>query len=306
MPTTVTNGNRRRIGRQGRLVSLWLLSLLAAFGLLGLTACKNSEAEKAALRAADIADCNRLMSLHAWYHAAMQNDVELEKIWSKRPDVIWAQQSGYWKGMDHIKQYYGQKATADTTTGGYVWHTITSGVVEIAADRQTAKGVWYTPGLGGKIPNDGKPNAGWMWEKYGVDFVREDGQWKVWHMKVYTDWAAPLGGTIGDQGGMGGPPPSDNKKGAGKGAPPQGQGAPQGAPQIQSGKEKVGTGEVTAANGGQQQQQQQGAPGQPNWDYYYKTPYQGWAKGVSPRLVPRPPEPYKTFSDTWSYADENE
>ncbi len=304
MPNTGTNGNRSSSFlpgcRQVRRVCLGILASLAAFGLLGVTACRNNEAEKAALRAADIADCNRLMSLHAWYHAAMQNDVELEKIWSNRPDVIWAQQSGYWKGMDHIKQYYGQKATPDTTTGGYVWHTITSGVVEIAADRQTAKGVWYTPGLGGKIPGEGKPNAGWMWEKYGVDFVREDGQWKVWHMKVYTDWAAPLGGTIGDQGGMGGPPPSDNKKSGGKGAPPKGQGAPQ----IQGGKEKIGTGEVTAANGGQQQQGP--APGQPNWDYYYKTPYQGWAKGVSPRLVPRPPEPYKTFSETWSYADENE
>ena len=148
MPNT---GKRSETKRNRYRICLLTVPLLAAFGLLGLTACKNNEAEKAALRAADIADCNRLMSLHAWYHAAMQNDVELEKIWSKRPDVIWAQQSGYWKGMDHIKQYYGQKATTDTTTGGYVWHTITSGVVEIAADRQTAKGVWYTPGLGGKI-----------------------------------------------------------------------------------------------------------------------------------------------------------
>jgi hypothetical protein len=263
----------------------------------------NQEAQKAALKAADIAACNNLMSLHSWYHSAMQNDVELDKIWSHRPDDIWAQTSGYWKGYDHIKQNYGQKATPETTMGGYVWHTVTSGVVEIAADRQTAKGIWYTPGLGGKIPNEGKPNAGWMWEKYGVDFVRENGEWKIWHLKVYTDWAAPLGGTIGDQGGMGGPPPSDAKKGkdAGKGA----------APQVQGGKpankgEKFGTGEMKSSQNGQQQQQPQPGQGMPQWDYYYKNPYLGWAKGVSPRLLPRPPEPYKTFSETWSYADENE
>ena len=99
------------------------------------------------------------------------------------------------------------------------------------------------------------------------------------------------------------PAAEQQQEGSGKGAPQQGQGAAQ----IQGGKEKIGTGEVTAANGGKQQQKQQGpTPGQPNWDYFYKNPYQGWAKGVSPRLVPRPPEPYKTFSETWSYADENE
>jgi hypothetical protein len=244
----------------------------------------NDETAKAALKGADIAECNNLMSLHSWYHAAMQNDVELEKIWSKRPDVIWAQTSGYWKGMDHIKQYYGKKATPDVTEGGFVWHTVSTPVVEIAGDRQTAKGVYYTIGVGGKQSKDGKNNAGWMWEKYGVDFVREDGKWKIWHLKVYTDWSAPLGGTIGDPGGMG-PAPSNAKD--------QKNGKKQGPERV--GATETKTQKDAAAAAAQQQ---------PNWDGYYKTPYPAWAPGVSPQLIPRPPEPYKTFSETWSYTDD--
>lgn len=244
-------------------------------GALALAACArmDGEAQRAALRAADIADINNLMSLHSWYHAAMQNDVELEKIWSKRDDVIWAQQTGYYKGMASIRKYYGQKATPDTTEGGFVWHTITSPVVVVADDRQTAKGVWYTPGVGGKLERDGRGNAGWMWEKYGVDFVREQGEWKIWHMKVYTDFSVPVGGRMGEGGGMG-PPPSAEKVGA---------------------TETRGSAPPASA-----------APPQPQWDYTYQHPYQGWAPGVSPKLVPQPPKPYRTFSETWSYADEGE
>ena len=289
-----TSADGVRSGSRGTGIGKKMLAVTSLFvvGLLGMTACKNDVASDAH-KAADIAACNNRMSLHSWYHAAMQNDVELEKIWSKRPDNIWAQTSGYWKG-DSIKKYYGQKATPDVTAGGYVWHTITSGVVEIAADRQTAKGVWYTPGLGGKRVKDGKSNAGWMWEKYGVDFVRENGEWKIWHMKVYTDWSAPLGGSIDDPGGMG-PAPSDDKKS--KDAKAGGAKSP----------EKIGATESTI---GAKEKDKKVAPaggqGQPNWDYFYKTPYPAWAPGVSPQLIPKPPEPYKTFSETWSYADEGQ
>ena len=291
---------RTRRSLRGTTIKKRMLTVasLLVVGLLGMTACKDSEVASDAHKAADIAACNNLMSLHSWYHAAMQNDVELDKIWSKRPDVIWAQTSGYWKGMDSIRKNYGQKATVETTAGGYVWHTITSGVVEIAGDRQTAKGVWYTPGLGGKRVKDGKSNAGWMWEKYGVDFVRENGEWKIWHMKVYTDWSAPLGGSIDDPGGMGPAPSNDDKKGkdAKNGqAPSNGAKSP----------EKIGATESTIGAKSAPKAPPAGQ-GQPNWDYYYKTPYPAWAPGVSPQLIPKPPEPYKTFSETWSYADEGQ
>ena len=32
-----------------------------------------------------------------------------------------------------------------------------------------------------------------MYEKYGVDFIKEDGQWKIWHLFVGTDFAVPAG-----------------------------------------------------------------------------------------------------------------
>jgi len=37
----------------------------------------------------------------------------------------------------------------------------------------------------------GKPQAYWVWVKYGVDFVKEDGKWKIRHFKVYATFETP-------------------------------------------------------------------------------------------------------------------
>jgi hypothetical protein len=258
---------------------LTILSSCLIIGLIFFGGCTRQEDNKQALealklaqRANDIHQVNNLMSLHSWYHAASMNDVELEKIWSKKDDIVWAQNSGYWIGQKSIKEYYGKTVTRESTKGGFVWHTITSPVIEVAEDRQTAKGVWYTPGVVGSF-KDEKGNFNWMFEKYGVDFVMEDGVWKIWHMHVYTDTAWPVGGEITVM----------------KGGP---GGAPGGSPAPKA--EKSGT-EATIAPAPQMK-----APDKEIQNY----------KELSPDteivLVPRPPVPYKTWSETWSYVDTGE
>src|ERR1035438_7351015 len=70
--------------------------------------------------------------------------------------------------------------------GEYVMHTQETPVIEVASDGKTAKGLWYSIGqaVRGSVAADGKTSVttGWMWEKYGVDFIKEDGKWKIWHL----------------------------------------------------------------------------------------------------------------------------
>jgi hypothetical protein len=236
------------------------------------------EALKLAQRANDLQQLNNLMSLHAWYHAASMNDVELEKIWAKRDDIVWAQNSGYWVGQKSIKEYYGPTVARDKTKGSFVWHTITTPVVEVAGDRQTAKGVWYTPGVVGSF-KDSKGDFNWMFEKYGVDFVMENGEWKIWHMHVYTDTAWPVGGAItARQGGPGGAP----AQGGGQGAAPA-------AKAEKSGKEagSAPTGQMKAPDKAVQN-------------------YKELSPDTEIVLVPKPPVPYKTWNETWSYVADGE
>ena len=292
---------------------LYLACILALL-LFGTVACQTAEEKKAAIKGADYAEINNLMSLHSWYHAALRNDIEVQEIWVSptgefAKTAIWAQTSGYFLGMEKIMATYGakdSKGNMPDPKGGFVWHTITTPVVEIAEDRKTAKGIWYTPGIVGSYKEDGSNSSQWMWEKYGVDFVMENGKWKVWHMKVYTDFSTPIGEAIGTMGappGGGGAPGGAAPGGAPGGAAPGGApggAAPAGAPGTTP--EKQNAGETI----GSELAPQGGGAAQAGWDYIYKKQYRGWSKDSVVEMVPRPPKPYKTWSETWSYTDEGE
>jgi len=50
--------------------------------VLATVGCSNKQSEEALAagqRAADVVAIENVMSLHFWYHAAMMNDVEIEK-----------------------------------------------------------------------------------------------------------------------------------------------------------------------------------------------------------------------------------
>ena len=83
-------------------------------------------------------------------------------------------------------------------------------MIEVSADGTTAKGIWIMAGLesglmdpevakdvppfvfsGGEV--DGKPVwAHWVWCKYGVDFIKQDGEWRIWHFRCYEVARAPF------------------------------------------------------------------------------------------------------------------
>jgi hypothetical protein len=284
-----------------KFLNLPALFIFLIFAFMGTTswADQAADTQKAAIRANDIADCNNLMGRHVWYHASFLNNIELEKCWVKTPEyaktATWAQNARYWIGMDNIKAYYGPVTPYEQTKAGFQFHVTTTGVVEIAEDRKTAKGVWYTPGaigMGGSIQG--------MWERYGIDFVNENGVWKIWHLHVYTDFSYSLKAGSGN-GGMGGPGGGGAPTGgAPTGAPPTG--APTGAPGVQSGQaEKFGTESKQAAPGG-------GGGQGPNVSAQAtaEVGYAEFGDNSHADLIPRPPEPYKTFSETWSYGDPDE
>ena len=53
---------------------------------------------------------------------------------------------------------------------------LTTPVIEVAGDGETARAVWLCPGLEGMTP---------AWTKYGCDFKKQDGEWKIWHLHAY-------------------------------------------------------------------------------------------------------------------------
>jgi hypothetical protein len=131
-------------------------------------------------------------------------------------------------------------------------HPLTTPIIEVAGDGQTAKGMWYSPGQVTEVSSDGKPSANWIWEKYGVDFVKEDGAWKIWHIHMYTDFFTQVGKSWTDE----------------------------------TADAPMGVGQPPVAI--------------PRPDKEEET-YKVYSMTQVPQDAPRMPEPYYTFSETFSY-----
>lgn len=71
--------------------------------------------------------------------------------------------------------------------------TFTTPLIQVAFDEKSAKGLWFVLGETTEVYTEG-PKAGWLLGRCGVDFVKENGQWKLWHMTFFTDFETPLGG----------------------------------------------------------------------------------------------------------------
>jgi len=103
-------------------------------------------------------------------------------------------------------------------------HTMFTPVIEIAGDGQTAKGVWDSFGPEVQGPND---EGGWFQAKYGVDFVKENGVWKIWHLQVYPIFTTPYNKSITETArerlakasAPAGPPPGAAPRAPGSGPP---------------------------------------------------------------------------------------
>ncbi len=171
------------------------------------------EAELAAVkhqasRARDRQQVENLFSQYMYLHNAFR-DTEIIPLWAKKgtPDVR-AQYSnlGVYTDWDKIMSYHQGRPSP---RGKLVQHYVTTPMVEVAGDGQTAKGLWVVNGIESGLvePEHAKNMPEWMFEKelvngkkvwmhnvylkYGVDFIKQDGQWKIWHFHCFEVARAP-------------------------------------------------------------------------------------------------------------------
>ncbi len=197
-----------------------LIALAAA-----LLICSSSFAQKisAGEKALAMWEVQNVMSRHAYYHSLAINLKEVNDLWvaADGPNAKTARFTSpafVMNGLSTIKRAYGEENeqrkkdaleklskisdvenTPENIGAGYEWviHTNTTPIIVIADDGKTAKGMWYSPGIGLMADLEGekpKANGTFFWEKYAVDFIKEDGRWKIWHMQMVYDYTPKLNG----------------------------------------------------------------------------------------------------------------
>jgi hypothetical protein len=193
--------------------------------------------------------------------------------------------------------------------GKFESNLIGSPAIEVAGDGKTAKGVWRSLQTVGKMhDNEDKPHAMWIWWQIGADFVKEDGEWKIWHYVKN-----PVYATTFDKSWVDNAIAKATGAGAGPGAGP----APAAGSSTVAAAPAAGAALVTGAGG---------SPGTGNTappssrgtvldnsgkitpshgttaDRPTSKLYNSYSITGEAHLVPMPPEPYETFNDKDAYV----
>lgn len=165
--------------------------------------------ERQAQASRDRGQVENLFSRYMYLHNAFQ-DTQIIPLWAKKGTPgISSQYSnlGKYTTWETITEYHRDRPSPK---GKLVFHYVTTPVIEIAEDGQTAKGLWIVNGLesGLTSPEHAKNMPAWMFEpnvevdgkkvwmhnvylKYGVDFIKQDGEWKIWHFHCFEIARAP-------------------------------------------------------------------------------------------------------------------
>jgi hypothetical protein len=136
-------------------------------------------------------EIQNLMSKYEYLHMTNRQREKMELYAKNAPDVrVSIKEMGYWEGPDAPQRAWGigeKMAAEEGHVGGIGIHPTTTPMIVVAGDGKTAKGVWIGTGLVAMVNREtGKPQAMWEWDRYGVDFIKEDGKWKFWHFNIYT------------------------------------------------------------------------------------------------------------------------
>jgi len=124
---------------------------------------------------------------HKYQYWLFKQDYEkiVERCFAgKTPGIrMEASDSGVFKEREGVERFfYKMVGQQKTRPGGFTMHMAVAPIIEIAKDGKTAQSIWFSPGCAGNL---------WIWGVYMVDYVREDGEWRFWHMNFSPFFRTP-------------------------------------------------------------------------------------------------------------------
>ena len=171
-----------------------------------------------AIRLWDTEQVKDLVARRAYYVAGGRRREELNDLWVQdyynRLSASYGSNWGFYTGMENIIQFYvideearlqarlEENAAQDSSIevnnlnlrlGSASHHTVNTGHVQIAADGQTARAFFYDISLDARRNPEGDSTAYVNMGPVAVDCIKENGQWRIWHLFAGYDHCLPVG-----------------------------------------------------------------------------------------------------------------
>jgi hypothetical protein len=171
--------------------------------------------EQLAKRFIDQREIQNVMGKYVFTTMICRHADVVGRFWAKADGAVLGLNDGWYIGREDIDGYY-KSVSANTEkktglmkklfpkefearsdeeafgAGVMCPKPITTPVIEVAADGNTAKGLWQVMGVDSDITARG-PVSIWRWGYMAADFVLEGDEWKVWHLQMFDDLIAPVG-----------------------------------------------------------------------------------------------------------------
>ena len=160
-----------------------------------------TESEKLLLKAERLDgahSCSALMGRYAYYYSAFRLR-DIAELFAKRDDSLLVMPWGCYDGWESIRRCFvdemGDRENPgmdEFMKGKFFLRQFNTELIRVAQDGKTARAFWICMGQDGYAKENGFTNQDYVWSKYAVEFICEDGQWKIWKLHIYTVFSYPF------------------------------------------------------------------------------------------------------------------
>lgn len=104
---------------------------------------------------------------------------------------------GTYKGKEQLKAYFvDYYSKIGGGEGCFIEHELTTPVVEVAQDCETAKAMFISEGVlaidpEGWMEKNEVAKSMWQIGPWYMEFVKENGEWKIWHLTIFDEIDTP-------------------------------------------------------------------------------------------------------------------
>ena len=145
----------------------------------------------------DIEDIKRLQCAYGYYLERWMGE-EIVDLFSTSPEVSATFFEGTFKGIEGIRRFF---IRFIDISPGFLHHTMQiSPIITVDSDGPRAKGRWYGYGVLAFSPIDGTIDPMYESVVYEMEYIKEDGVWKILKLVVHTHYIysprRSLGGSV--------------------------------------------------------------------------------------------------------------
>lgn len=92
---------------------------------------------------------------------------------------------GVFHGPEAVKTIIRETVGRKVEPGEMLDVQLTTPIIEVAEDLQSAKCLWWVPGAGALPRENEDPLAVWVWGELAVTFIPEGDTWKIWKLHYF-------------------------------------------------------------------------------------------------------------------------